>query len=622
MNSVLFTFQSVRLVANLRGGDRRGISALRSTTYLHHVPVSFRPAANRSLGLMAAFLVCACFAFSAPTWHQVNGSGFTVLTSDSPADAETLSQDFQQFVQSLSKIIPVETARLPPLTITMISSARAFRPYRPLDPQGNPKGAAGIFARDASWASSVIAGDWNDDDLRHIIQHEGVHWFLSNINVERELWLEEGLAEVFATAKRKQNRTIIGYPIARHVHFLREYSPMSLARMMAVDTKDPEYNETARIGRFYSTSWLLVHYVLCGQHQIPRSALDTYLDAARRMERPAAFAHAFGMGYEEMQKRLEAYLIGGKFIQYAMDDTMENASTAAPMEAVPAKPETVEVALARLALKVGNFPIAEKHISQVRSLDPDAATADELDGYLARERRDYVASDAAFARAVAKGSRDFGVYYWPAKYRVSKPAPERVVAPVREKGSLQLPMMPTLRPDRKAAIEMDDPRRVANQFKRAINLQPRWRQSYTGLAATISHLPALQKTDYDFLLAGARAFPEELDIWVGIALYEYREGQRESARKRLSLVIQAAGLQKDAETLGEATRLSEAWDYDALRTHVIDALNESRVADARAAIDRLAAENRRPEQVADLNQLRRAVERAEANTSTGAAKDK
>lgn len=596
--------------------------ASRCQIFFNLVPGPSQSVLVQSLRILAAFFAGACLALAAPAWHQVNGPGFTVLTPDSPADAETLAQDFQQFIQSLSKIVPVETARLPPLTITMLPGTRASRPYRPLDPQGNPKAFAGFFVRDASWTSALIAGDWNDEQLRHIIQHEGVHWFLRSINVGSELWLEEGLAEVFATAKRKQNRTIIGYPIAHHVHFLREYSLMSLARLMAVGTKDPEYNETARIGRFYATSWVLVHYVLCGQHEIPRSALNTYLDSARRMERPAAFAHAFGMGYDEMQKRLEAYLLGGKFVQYAMDDTMENATATAavPLVAKPAVPATVEAALAKLALRVENFPMAEKHISEVRRLDPDATTADELDGYLARQRRDYVAADAAFTRAADRGSRDFGVYYWPATFRVFWTAPEPVAAPALSKGQLQLPAISALTNNPEPPIPMDDPRRVANQFKRAINLQPRWRRSYVGLAAVIPDLPSLQKTDYDFLLAGARAFPEDLDIWVGIAQYEYRDGKRDSARKRLALVIQAAGLQNESETLAGATRLSEAWDYDALRSQVVDALNEGRVADARAAIDRLSTGNKRTEHVADLDQLRRAVERAEVAAASGGGK--
>ena len=556
------------------------------------------------LHLLAAFLVSVRPVEAAPTWHQVNGPGFTLLTSDSAEEAEDIARDYRQFIRALAQLIPIELAQVTPLTITIMRSPRAFRPYRPLDPQGKPKDVAGYFTRDPSWALAVIAGEWKGDAIRHIIQHEGVHLLLENTNVRRELWLEEGLAEVFATAKKTKDGFIIGYPIAHHVHFLRDYTTMSLGRLLAVNHKDPEYNERSRTGRFYATSWFLVHYVLFGEHEIPRTAINTYLNAVRSMERPAAFKHAFGLDYDEMQKRLKVYLRGGNFIQKILPDISDGT----PLPATPASPLAVEITLARIAIKVDNYSRAEQHISRVRELAPESAVSDELDGYLNRERRDYPEAAVAFARAAAKGSSDFGVYYWPAMFRISKPEP--MATPPDKLGTL--PSLGSLMPNLEAPHSVDDPRWVANQFKRAINLQPRWLRSYTGLAAVIPQLPSLQKSDYDFLTKGVSLYPEELAISIGMAIYEYRDGQTERARQRISVVARAAEFQSDAKIQRKVALISEDWDYDEARNQVIKAINEKRLPEARAAWEQLSAQNVRVERRTDLNHLFRVIERAES----------
>ena len=56
----------------------------------------------------------------------------------------------------------------------------------------------------------------------------------------------------------------IGYPKVLYLRWLRQFPPLPLARLAAIDHDSPEYNEPGKQEQYYAQCWALVHYLLVG----------------------------------------------------------------------------------------------------------------------------------------------------------------------------------------------------------------------------------------------------------------------------------------------------------------------------------------------------------------------
>lgn len=560
------------------------------TRLLGHLPGIAATVAAFSACVLAMSLMSPV-ARAAPSWQQVGGDGFVLLTPDSPKEALAAARDVQTFFAQLSGVLTVDPARLPPLTLVMLRHGRAFRPYRPLNASGKPQDVAGFFARDAGWAMAALAERWGNGDGRRVLQHEGVHWFLSGLDFERPLWLEEGLAEVFSTFELKKGEGLLGEPIVEHVVYLGEEPCLPVERLLLVTASDPLYNESSRAGRFYASAWLFVHYLIFGEHEIPRSALNTFLTEERRSgDRGAAFRTAFGMDYAGMNSALRAYLERGRFRRYVGPAKSDSA-----LQARPAAPAEVELALGRIALLGDNFAQAERHLVRLRELTPDAPQPEELAGHLARARRDPAAMQSAFARAAERGSRDVGVYFWPAEQIRGSAGDDDTASSWGGTGTLT----------------QDDLRRAANLYKRAINLQPTWRPAYEAFAAVIPALFSPQPHDRPFLEQGLRVFPHNGHLSAALAVLDYRQDREDEAIDRLSDVLARAEAREETELARFARTLLTDWRSLRLLRAIQAALQDGSVDAARELVALCEQEGVPLHRRHEFMQLRRALERLE-----------
>jgi len=170
-------------------------------------------------------------AVQSENWLKIVAPQFTLYTPAKSAEALRTAEEFQQFISALREIVLVDVRTLPPLTIVMFSREKDFRPFRPRRPNGKSWNVAGFFSRQEGWSVFGLAGATMDEDVRHTVFHEGVHWFLSGSELPNPPWLEEGLAEVFSTFTVQNNRRRWGQPIANHVLELRSVRPLPLERL-------------------------------------------------------------------------------------------------------------------------------------------------------------------------------------------------------------------------------------------------------------------------------------------------------------------------------------------------------------------------------------------------------
>jgi hypothetical protein len=177
---------------------------------------------------------------------------------------------------------------------------RDFGPYRVLGANGKPlTEVAGFFSRRETWAVAGLAGT-SSQDVRRIIFNEGVHWLFSAYQRPNPVWVEEGVAEVFSTFAFARKKMSWGHGIEEHAFVFQRGPLIPLERLMFLDKAMMFRGGGPPVGMLYAQSWAFAHYLLFGQHSLPKDALDTDLKLYHSAIHPdEAFKRAFGTTYAD-----------------------------------------------------------------------------------------------------------------------------------------------------------------------------------------------------------------------------------------------------------------------------------------------------------------------------------
>lgn len=529
----------------------------------------FRNTAIRYVSLFLAIVFYSNVGAAAEgeRWLKVTAPEFTVVTSLREKEAVMWAGEFSQFIAALRGYINVDPKRLPRLTMVVFAREKDFAAFRPLREDGTPMQIAGYFSRRESWAVAGFAGTRMNQDTRSILFHEGTHWFLSGFELPNPVWLEEGLAEVFSTFAIEGKKASWGRAIDDHVQALQLLRPMPLEQLLFLAQENlhgSSDDASLRTGLAYAQSWAFVHYLTFGQRNVPKGSLIEYVKRLRTSVHPdEAFRQAFGGTYAEVDRKLTEYLQGGRY--FVASQPIAELPAA---KAEPASVAEVEDALARLRMAGRRHEEAKASVDRVVAAAPDDPRSYELQGELADEAGDSDGARAAFRKAVAKGSRDFRPYYEIAR--------GDLLAAAGSDGALQ-------------NLTPETAREIANNYERAINLNPRHRATYQELAGLIGFLPAGNVEDAKFLGQGWKQFPDDGMIRLGIAIVAKREGSGEQARAMLNKVLEE-GATHPAHVMACARRLETEWMQRDVFGQVDQLVKERKFEEAVAIVDAKIAE--------------------------------
>lgn len=480
-----------------------------------------RSARCPSLRWLARCLAVACLGAgavrSAPAeenWLKVAAEHFTILTPASASVAQARAIELEQFRRALQAIIPVPPDRLRPVTVVLFKDRRSMESYLPLE-NGQPKRLAGYFARTNDLNTIILSLDGDDAEARHVVFHEAVHWHVNAFEGRMPPWVDEGLAELYATFELVDDTSYrFGSPIAGHVALLRREKFLPLSELLDVRRDSLLYNEGSRTSIFYAQAWALLHFLFYGERSPGREAVGRFLaELPRAASTEAAFRSAFGLDYAAMEQRLREYIDRGTYARerYARttDDIARRLTTTA------AAPGEIALARGSLLLAASRPADAAAHLRQAAEHAPRDPRAWELLGHLAVARKDMAAARTLLARAAEAGSKSYLVYYNLAVTHLPEDGPS---------GFVSAP----------AGAESDQ---AAALYRRAIALGPSHVPSYEGLAGLMQCTKTFVPGDLDVLTKGHLLAPDNVIIPVGIAIAEIRSGRVVEGLRRLESVL-------------------------------------------------------------------------------------
>src|SRR5439155_25424353 len=210
------------------------------------------------------------------SWVQVSSETYIVKSSAGEDRAKRVLRELEHFHQLVGTLV-FRNTQLPelPIEVLLIGDEPTMRELEP-EYNGRKVAVAGYYQRGQDRDFVVLSGRVFPETLTSVVYHELTHYFLSRALASRPTWLNEGLAEYFATAEIRDDEISLGAVSPERMQLLKTSSLLPLKDFFAVDSTSPYYNETSKASVYYAEAWSFTHYMMHGEHA---AKFRQYLDA-------------------------------------------------------------------------------------------------------------------------------------------------------------------------------------------------------------------------------------------------------------------------------------------------------------------------------------------------------
>jgi tetratricopeptide (TPR) repeat protein len=274
----------------------------------------------RTAGVAIALaLVLSTAGEAAAGWTQLRSRNFLFIGDASERTIRATAQKVEQFREAMLRAIPGAPATSPvPTVVVVFGSDASFTPYKPRF-EGRAVEAAGLFLQSDDINYIVVNAQAFDQAFKTVF-HEYSHFLLFNWSEAVPLWMNEGMAEVYATFQERGGgkSALLGLLDRNHLGLLQGSPLIPLRELITIDHRSPTYNEGTRRGVLYAESWALVHYLMFGD-EVRRPQLQAFMSAIRAgTPGEQAFADAFG-DIAVLDKELRNYIRRFRFPAIQVD---------------------------------------------------------------------------------------------------------------------------------------------------------------------------------------------------------------------------------------------------------------------------------------------------------------
>jgi tetratricopeptide (TPR) repeat protein len=470
-------------------------------------------------------------------WVSVRSQHFLVEGRAREKELRRLAVRLEEYRAAFSRLLSGEHFDAGvPTTIVVFPDDSAYSPFKPLFRGQTASGVAGYFQPGAEVNYITFALDSDTARNPSTLLHEYTHLLVNNYFRAAPLWLKEGLAEFYSTARLSDDRRklTLGEPPLTRTRALRNAAALlPFSTLFAVDHASPHYSEPDKRGLFYAESWALVHYLIevrGGEHRDGLARFTGLLADGATVE--DALRRAFGADVSEIESGL------GSYVRLARYDTnVEEFERPLDFDSqLRAKTLTEAEGLARLGdllLHTDRVQEAETYLLRALELDPRLASARASLGSLRLRQGRLAEAREQLQQAEASDPQNQLAHYY-------------LADALNQEGAV-------VTSDKISVKEFEERTdAIRAELRRAIELAPDFVESYR-LLATVEIERGDRPQEATVLLRRATALaPRRLDLALMLAQAQLLGGQFDEARRLAEPVALRADderLRAQAETL-------------------------------------------------------------------------
>jgi tetratricopeptide (TPR) repeat protein len=324
------------------------------------------------------FLSRPAGAVRAPApWVSVRTRNFLVEGAADEMELRRVAARLEEYRAAFARLLSGEHFdNSVPTAVLLFPDDAAYAPFKPRIGGEVARGVAGYFqpGTDINYITLTRDGDLARDPST--LLHEYTHLLVNNHFRGAALWLKEGLAEFYSTARLSADgrRLTLGEAPERRPRELRKRVLLPLQTLFALDQTSPTYADPAQRGLFYAQSWALVHYLSearGGRGGALSRFTDLLADGAKLED---ALRQAFNLGVAELETGLAAYVRLGRY-KASVEEFGRPLDFDAQLTARTLTEAEVAARLGDLLLHTDREEDAETHLSRAVGLDPKLAQA-------------------------------------------------------------------------------------------------------------------------------------------------------------------------------------------------------------------------------------------------------
>lgn len=246
------------------------------------------------------------------SWIKVTAGHYTAYSRQDEAHTLRWLADFDRFIDGAAGLLGIDTGQLSPLTLVIFADEAELHPYLPRNADGHARTyTRAVFAQGRGRAIAALAATPGDSAARRLLFHEGAHWLLAHAPADRiPAWLDEGVAQLLATAEPDEHGLRWGAPEAAMLRFARLPAVRLLtpSTVVTAHRDDPLFDTGPGAGAFYAQAWALVHSLLLDGEGLA-GGLDAETLSALAAAGPDELARRLGLrSPDALDAYLRAYL--------------------------------------------------------------------------------------------------------------------------------------------------------------------------------------------------------------------------------------------------------------------------------------------------------------------------
>ncbi len=208
-----------------------------------------------------------------------------------------------------------------PFSFSLPSDARSFEALLPSEwrAEGGRRWA-GLFVDAPSGEALLLRLDLRGDLRFRTVYHEYFH-YLARRNVgPLPPWLNEGLADYWATIDVRDEEVLVGRPDYDYLRLLKRSAPLALETLFAAGNESPHYRREETSTLFYAQSWALTHFLQSDE---------------RRRRELAVYVSRLGAGADPLHAAREAFgdigVLGDELRAYVRSRRFHGARLSTPL---------------------------------------------------------------------------------------------------------------------------------------------------------------------------------------------------------------------------------------------------------------------------------------------------
>src|ERR1041385_2375843 len=167
-------------------------------------------------------------------WFEAHTPHFTMFSCASTQEVARAGARLEQFREAYSSLAGAQSVASPPIAVMVFPSHTSMEPFLPVY-QGKPANLAAFFHRDSdeNLIALYVSGT-NSGSLENVF-HEYTHLLLRHNALFWPLWLNEGMADIYATFEPGPDRTArIGNVVPIYLRILSRRPLMPLSELLRV----------------------------------------------------------------------------------------------------------------------------------------------------------------------------------------------------------------------------------------------------------------------------------------------------------------------------------------------------------------------------------------------------